>query len=118
LDLVADHGVEDHGGDSRPACATRLRTFEPFPPRRSEAPGPARFEARAWLRQFGLSQFLNWERRPATATVPQPRHHIATIAKFISANETNEGPGVFLLAGRLVRAARVAQRSRPAANPA
>jgi hypothetical protein len=53
--------------------------------------------ARGDFQKFRLSQFLNCERRPATATVPQPRHHIATIAKVISGNETNEGPGVFLL---------------------
>jgi hypothetical protein len=67
----------------------------PLAPRRQVPRRLARGRRR--LRQVGLSQFLNCERRPATATVPQPRHHIATIAKVISGNETNEGPGFFLL---------------------
>lgn len=62
-----------------------------------KAPGP--LEAVASFDKLGLSQLFDCERKPATATVPQPRHHIATIANVISDNETNEGRGVFLLDG-------------------
>jgi hypothetical protein len=41
-DLVADDGVEDHRADSRALGTSRLRTFEQYPPRRTD---------------FGMSQF-------------------------------------------------------------
>jgi hypothetical protein len=40
-----------------------------------------------------LSQDLSCERRPATATVPQPRHHKKAIARFISDERDERGTG-------------------------
>jgi hypothetical protein len=90
-----DESAEAKHEHTRSQTVAHASVFTPLAPRRQVPRRLARGRRR--LRQVGLSQFLNCERRPATATVPQPRHHIATIAKVISDNETNEGPGFFLL---------------------
>jgi hypothetical protein len=59
--------------------------------------------------KFGLSQFLNCERRPDTATVPQPRNHVATIAKVISATRRTRGGVSSSLVGRLEQHVETAQ---------